>query len=214
MSEAPGRARRPRKKPRGQYHHGELRRALLDATLAIVEQEGTGALSLSEAARRVGVSPQASYNHFRSKSELLAAAAEEAVRGFERSMREARNSARSAGARFEAVGVAYVVFAAEHPAQLRLLSAPELADKRTHPVLLAAYEDAFGVLLDAITECQRALVVRPGNPRELAVAAWGVVHGVAWLVVDGQIAVTGDQGDAEQTARDAVRALFRGLSAR
>jgi AcrR family transcriptional regulator len=180
----------------------------------MVEREGTGAVSLSEAARRVGVSPQASYNHFRDKSELLAAAAEEAVRGFERSMRAASDTAPSEGARFEAVGVAYVTFASEHPARLRLLSAPELADKHRHPALLAAYEDAFGVLLGAIAECQRALVVRPGDSRELAVAAWGMVHGIAWLIVDGQIGVVGEWGEPAHTARRAVRALFKGLSAR
>jgi AcrR family transcriptional regulator len=214
MSEPPVRARRARKKPRGKYHHGELRRALLDATLAIVEREGTGALSLSEAARRVGVSPQAVYNHFGSKGDLLAAAAEEAVRGFERRMREANEAAQTEGERFESVGVAYVTFAAEHPAHLRLLSAPELADKRQHPSLLAAYEDAFAVLLGAIAECQRAAVVRAGDARALAVAAWGMVHGVAWLIVDGQIGIAGASDDAAQTARAAVRALFKGLSAR
>jgi AcrR family transcriptional regulator len=206
--------RRPRKKPAGQYHHGELRRALLDAALGIVEREGTGALSLSAAARRVGVSPQASYNHFRDKSELLAAAAEEAVRGIAASMREAANPAESPGERFEAIGVAYVAHALAHPAKLRLLSAPELADKQRHPALLAAYEDAFGVLVAAIEACQRENVVREGDARKQAIAAWATVHGIAWLLVDGQIAVSGARSDETEVAREAVRTLFKGLSAR
>jgi len=205
---------RPRKKPAGKYHHGELRRALLDATLGIVEKAGTGAVSLSAAARRVGVSPQATYNHFRDKAALLAAAAEESVRALERTMRAAGAATAGHGERLEATGVAYVVFACAHPAHFRLLSAPELADKTEHPQLLAAYEAAFSVLLAAIEDCQAAGVVRGSDARKLARAAWATVHGVAWLLVDGQLRVSGASGDTEQSARDAIRVLFKGLDAR
>jgi AcrR family transcriptional regulator len=204
---------RPRAKATTKYHHGSLRRALLDATLSIVEREGTGAVSLSAAARRVGVSPQASYNHFRKKGDLLAAAAEEAVRALAQAMREARNDARSPGERFEATGLAYVRFATEHGPQFRLLSAPELADKSGHPSLMAAYEDAFDVLLAAVEESQRGGVVRNTDARKLALAAWSTVHGVAWLLVDGQLSATGTVGEPSQTARSVLRLLFKGLKA-
>jgi AcrR family transcriptional regulator len=200
---------RVRKKPAGKYHHGELRRALLDATLSIVEREGTGAVSLSAAARKVGVSPQAIYNHFRDKGELLAAVAEEPVRALAQAIRAAKADTSGAGERLEASGVAYVAFACAHAAQFRLLSAPELADKSRYPALLAAYEDALGVLLETIEECQRAGVVRKADPRKLAVAAWAIVHGIAWLLVDGQIAISG--ADPALVARDTLRVLFRGL---
>ncbi len=213
MLPGPTSTRRPRKKSAGKYHHGELRRALIDATLAIVEREGTGAVSLSAAARRVGVSPQASYNHFRDKGELLAGAAQEAVRLLEQDMRAAAAEARSAGERLEAVGLAYVRFAVSHPAQFRLLSAPELANAADHPALLSAYEDAFGVLLAGIRACQEAGVVRRSDPNELALTAWATVHGIAWLIVDGQIAVARAGEGAELLARDSLRALFKGLRA-
>jgi AcrR family transcriptional regulator len=201
-------------KPVGRYHHGELRRALLDASLAIVAREGTAALSLREVARRVGVSPQASYNHFGDRAELLAAAAEEGLRKLERRLLEARAGARGPGQRLEAIGVAYVTFASTHPAHFRLLSAPELTDKRARAALSAAYEAAFGVLRQAVAECQEAKVVRDGDAQKLAVAAWAMVHGVAWLIVDEQIAIAGTPPDAAKVARDAVRVLFKGLEAR
>src|SRR5580698_1519973 len=138
---------RVRHKPSGKYHHGELRRALLDATLAIVASAGTTELSLRAVARRVGVSPQASYNHFRDRAALLAAAAEEGLRELARGLREARDRVRGAGERLEATGMAYVAFASSHAAHLRLLSAPDLVTKRTDPGLAAAYEEAFGVVL-------------------------------------------------------------------
>ena len=203
-----------RKKAAGSYHHGELRRALLDATLRIVEREGTGAVSLSAAARRVGVSPQASYNHFRDKGALLAAAAEETVRALGAEMRKAVTAAGSPGERFEATGVAYLVYASEHAARLRLLSAPELADKSNHPELAAAYDEAFAVLVEAIEACQRAGVVRKSDPRRLAIAAWSTVHGASWLLVDGQLATTGAPLEPRALARQTMRTLFKGFAPR
>jgi AcrR family transcriptional regulator len=205
---------RARKKAAGSYHHGELRRALLDAALGIVEREGTGAVSLSEAARRVGVSPQASYNHFRDKRALLAAAAEETVRALTAAMRAAAGGASTVGERFEATGVAYVVYASEHPARLRLLSAPELADKADHPELVAAYDEAFGVLVQAIEACQRAGLVRRTDARRLAVTAWSTVHGASWLLVDGQLATSGAPLEPRALALQTMRALFKGLAPR
>jgi AcrR family transcriptional regulator len=206
-------APRVQHKPRGQYHHGELRRALLDATLAIVGREGTGGLSLRAVARRVGVSPQASYNHFPDRAALLAAAAEEGLHELARGLREARDGTRGAGERLEAVGIAYVAFASSHGAHFQLFSAPDLAAQRTGPALSAAYEAAFGVVLGAVEECQRAGIVRGGDARKLALTAWATVHGLASLVVDGQLAIARVPGDASEVARVAVRVLFKGLSA-
>jgi AcrR family transcriptional regulator len=207
-------APRVRHKPSGKYHHGELRRALLDATLAIVASEGTTELSLRAVARRVGVSPQASYNHFRDRAALLCAAAEEGLRELARGLREARDGARGAGMRLEATGMAYVAFASSHAAQFRLLSAPDLAAHRTDPGLSAAYEEAFGVVLGAIEDCQREGVVRMGEARGLALAAWAIVHGLAWLVVAEQLAVAGTPGDTGEVTRATLRVLLKGLRAK
>jgi AcrR family transcriptional regulator len=198
----------------GRYHHGELRRALLDATLAIVRVGGSGDVSLSAAARKVGVSPQATYNHFKDKEDLLAAVAEETVRGLERAMLAARGAENGAGAALEATGVAYVRWAHMNAAQFRLLSAPELSNKARHPELLAAYDAAFAVLLGAIEDAQRAGAVRAGDRRKMGVAAWTMVHGLSWLLIDGQLTISGATiHDAEGVARDALRALWKGLRA-
>jgi AcrR family transcriptional regulator len=204
-------APRVRHKPTGKYHHGELRRALLDATLAIVAGDGTQELSLRAVARKVGVSPQASYNHFRDRAALLSAAAEEGLRELARGLREARDAAHGPGERLEATGVAYVAFARAHAAHFRLLSAQDIADKRGDPGLAAAYEDAFGVVLGAIEECQQAGIVRGGDPHALALAAWAIVHGLAGLVVDKQIAVAGVPGDPDEVTRATLRLLLTGL---
>jgi AcrR family transcriptional regulator len=200
------------RKPRGHYHHGDLRDALVLATLDIVDREGTGAVSLSAAARRVGVSPQASYNHFPDKAALLAAAAEHTLRGFHDAMVVAAAHTRTPGERLERLGVSYVELAAAHPARFRLLSVPELADKRSHPALVAAHAMAFDILVAAIEDCMTAGLVRRSDPRKLAIAAWATVHGVAWLLLEGQLADV--SSDATALARDAVRVMFKGLRAR
>jgi AcrR family transcriptional regulator len=74
--------RRPAKRPPAlkPYHHGDLRRVLIDAALKLVEEGGAEAVSVREAARRAGVSPGAPFRHFASRSQLIAAVAAEAQR--------------------------------------------------------------------------------------------------------------------------------------
>jgi AcrR family transcriptional regulator len=209
---SPPLAPRVRPKAADRYHHGDLRRVLLDAALGLVSRGGSEAASLRAVARKAGVSAPATYNHFADKAALLAAVAEEGLRVLVGSMQSARRAATTPGARFEAIGVAYVRFAAAHPAHFRLFSAPELVDKEPHVALRRAYADAFGELFSCVEECQAARVVRPGDSRRLALAAWSVVHGLSWLVVDGQITEAGFTEDVEDLAPKALRVLFRGLA--
>src|SRR5215471_3616339 len=64
------------------YHHGDLRRVLIDAALKLVEEGGPEAVSVREAARRAGVSAGAPFRHFESRVALMTAVAEEAQRRF------------------------------------------------------------------------------------------------------------------------------------
>lgn len=194
------------RKPRGAYHHGGLRDALVRATLDIVDRDGTGAVSLSAAARRVGVSPQASYNHFPAKADLLAAAAEVVMHELAAAMLARAAGARTPGDRFERLGIAYVEFAAGHAARFRLLGVPELADQTAHAGLLAARAASSAALVAVVEDCIAAGVVRASDPHKLARAAWAMVHGVAALVIEGQLV-----GDPTALARDAIRTLFKGL---
>lgn len=207
-------APRVRHKPAGKYHHGELRRALLDATLSIVASDGTTELSLRAVARRVGVSPQATYNHFRDRAALLCAAAEEGLKELARSLREARDGVHGPEERLLAIGIAYVTFASSHAAHFRLLSAPDLAAQLEDPGVSSAYQEAFGVVLSAVKDCQRAGVVRTGDAHVLALAAWSTVHGLAWLAVAGQLPVAGVPGSATEVTRSTLRVLRTGLGAR
>src|SRR5919205_4393672 len=114
--------------PAPRYHHGNLRRALIDTALAMVTEEGAWNFTLREVARRAGVSHAAPYNHFEDKAALLA---EVAALGFE-SLRQtleaaARGRPRSARQAFAGIGAAYVRFGVEQPAHYRLMFGAELA---------------------------------------------------------------------------------------
>jgi AcrR family transcriptional regulator len=206
--------RGPRKKTaeKPRYHHGDLRQALLEASLTLIAEEGFGALSLREVARRAGVTHAAPYRHFADKEALLAAVAEQ---GF--LTMTARMKARMAGettpeGRLGACGVAYVLFAMEHASHFRVMFGPHF----TQPLHLGASEgdtDAFGLLVDSISECQRAGVVGEGEPRMLALTCWSLVHGLASLLVDGKLAGSGIStvAQAEALAEAQTRLLVRGL---
>src|SRR5580698_5992700 len=98
--------RRPVPPPKP-YHHGDLRRVLIDAALDLVEQGGAESVSVREAARRAGVSPGAPFRHFPSRTALMTAVAEEAQRRFRAEIDAALAQAPAADplARFRALGV-------------------------------------------------------------------------------------------------------------
>jgi hypothetical protein len=108
-----------------------------------------------------------------------------------------------------------VRFALAHPSHLRIMFGPEIADKAAHPALHAASEAAFGLLVAAIAEAQRAGHVRTGDARELAVAAWALVHGLSALLVDRQLREqVRTRRDAEQLAARVAAVLREGLAPR
>jgi AcrR family transcriptional regulator len=180
------------------YHHGDLRRALLSGALELLSEGGPAALTLRGAARRAGVSPAAPYRHFKDKCELLAAVAEE---GFLAMDRHAADEIARAGEdplqRFRFHGLAYVRFAIDNPAHYRVMFGPEIPDKRLYAGLDAASRAAYDRLHQSLHVCQQAGCIADGDIEIRAVRAWALVHGLASLFIDGQLAGTGASGRDE-----------------
>lgn len=193
------------------YHHGDLRQALVDATLQAIAEEGVQGVTLRGVARLAGVSHMAPYHHFPDKTALLAAAAEAGFRRLQSAM-EARMRRFPAGdpRRIQAAGVAYAVFAVEHPDLFQLMFGSEFAVKREHPQLAQAADAAFACLLGALAET--GLTSGQGvGATELAVTPWALVHGLATLAVSGQLP-TRDPKSIERLALQATDLLGRGLA--
>src|SRR5688572_23914771 len=107
---------------RADYHHGDLRRALLDATLRLVELHGPQGFTLRAAARAAGVTAGAPYHHFKDKDALLGAVAAEGFELFRAALQgAAARPAATPRERMRNVGVAYVLFAVEHPTRFRVM---------------------------------------------------------------------------------------------
>jgi len=174
------------------YHHGDLRRALIETALKLVTEEQDWAFSLREVARRAGVSHRAPYNHFPEKVDLLVAVA--AV-GFERlrdGMRRAMIGIEEPAALLAAIWRTYVRLGLENPALYRLMFGPALsaAGSADRPAAArAAGAEARGVLEEVILRGARAGVfaVSPDKPDDVALAAvavWSASHGLTMFAID------------------------------
>jgi len=190
------------------YHHGDLRRALLCAAEEVLEREGPAALSLRELARVIGVSHNAPYRHFADREALLAAVAADGFRRLATGL-AAADAAAPPGERLQATGRAYLDFARTHRALYLLMFGPGLR-KSAHAELRDAARAAFDVLRDVVASAG----IPPGpRARHGAIGAWALVHGLAHLTADGQIAEDlGADGHAMLIA-DVLESYATGLCA-
>lgn len=167
--------------PKKAYHHGDLRAALVEAGLKLLETRTADDLSLREVARAVGVSATAVYRHFPDKGALMTALAGEGLARLAVAQHAASDAAGGGVAGFNATGAAYVRFALANPALFRLIFAnPASVDHQPHD-----HED------DAMTflRANAAMVAegKGGDAQIIALQAWALVHGLSMLMLDGQV---------------------------
>ena len=162
---------------RRSYRHGNLPAALLAAARQILDENGLQAVGLRETARRVGVSATAAYRHFTSKEDLLASVAAEGFHELAAAMQSASRGANP----LSRAGLAYIEFADQNRGLFRLMFGPVLAERTKYPTLLAATAGVEALLLRGVADLDQ----RPLNDNLAAMAAWGLVHGLSHLIVDG-----------------------------
>ncbi len=172
------------------YRHGNLPNAMRAAARAILDEAGPEGVGLRETARRVGVSATAAYRHFDSKEDLLASVAAEGFRELAAAMRAAGDDREP----LIGVGLAYVEFAMQNRGLFRLMFSTLLADRAKFPALNEAANDAFGFLQQVVTGVEGAS--REDDPATMA--AWGPVHGLSALFIDGLVPESHARSMAEQ----------------
>ena len=182
--------------PNSPYHHGNLRQALLEAALIILEKEDEAGLGLRDLARAVGVSAAAPYRHFDSRAALLEALAVTGFQRFSAAMSAVTDSAPADP--MAAMGKTYVLFALENANLFRLMFSPQLK-KDGRPGLRMAADAAFDTLRHVVGGD-----VQTGRIK--ALAAWAKVHGLAILLLDGQIAIRAGE-DTEALIAEIVGSL-------
>ncbi len=176
------------------YHHGNLRRAVLDAALDVIADQGPGAVSLRDLARRAGVSHAAPAHHFGDRAGLLTAIAAEGNGLLAESLEAAADLAD--------LGVRYVRFALAHPAHFQVMYQPHLLHADA-PELAAARDRVDRTLRTAIAALPEP--DRGPDPESARLAAWSAAHGFATLALSGSL-------DAALADRDDPAEVFRALT--
>jgi AcrR family transcriptional regulator len=163
------------------YHHGNLREALIDAALRKVDAQGADALHMRELAREIGVSSAAPFRHFADRRALLGAVAERAADELERALGEATDGCGDALTQFRAISVAYVRFAAEHPALFDLVHEHDAVSGR---FLGQVDDERRRKLIALIIDGQNAGLIPEADPELIALTSEALTHGLARLIVD------------------------------
>jgi AcrR family transcriptional regulator len=192
------------------YHHGDLRQAMLDATLALIEEHGPEGFTLRAAARGAGVSPGAAYHHFKDKEDLVAAVAQEGFAMMRTHLAAAAEKPHeNMRERSRNVGTAYVVFALRHPTRFRVMLGYGLIGRANSPSAaneaMATYRLVREVLIAGLEESSAERVSEPE-----VLGWWSVVHGLAFLAIDGYLGCSAKNvKGTEQLVLSVIDALDR-----
>ena len=172
-------------KKRG-YHHGNLRQALVEAALKLIEARGPTGFTLSEAAKTAGVTPAAVYRHFEGREDLIAEAARQGYEIFADLMEYAFAKGQpSALASFEATGRAYLAFARKYPGHYVAMFESGISINRTADLAIVA-KRAHGVLERAAIELSAHIPPGKRPPAQMVSAhIWAMCHGVVELFARG-----------------------------
>ncbi|MFO6454523.1 MULTISPECIES: TetR/AcrR family transcriptional regulator [unclassified Aeromicrobium] len=163
--------------PKSTYHHGDLRAALLVTAMGMLERGEP--FSIRAVAREAGVSPTAPYRHFPDREALESALAAQGLRDLKADLTRDGEVPASVEELAD-LGVTYVDFALRRPALFRLMFGNECDDENDERVRAAS--DVHELLATAITD-----VFPDGDPVDLALGGWGLVHGLACLYLDRKL---------------------------
>lgn len=168
--------------PKRGYHHGNLRQALVDAALQLIELKGPTGFTLSEAAKQAGVTPAAVYRHFEGREDLIAEAALQGYEIFGDLMQYAYESGQpSALQAFEATGRAYLAFARRYPGHYIAMFESGVQINRTAALATVANR-ANAVLEKAATDLSQHIPEEKRPPASMFSAhIWAMSHGVVEL---------------------------------
>ncbi|MEM7732519.1 MAG: TetR/AcrR family transcriptional regulator [Pseudomonadota bacterium] len=168
--------------PKRGYHHGNLRQALVEAALTLIEAKGPTGFTLSEAAKQAGVTPAAVYRHFDGREDLIAEAARQGYEIFADLMQYAYDKGQpSAMAAFMSTGRAYLAFARRYPGHYIAMFESGISVNR-NPDLAAISARARSFLERAATELSQHIPPEKRPPPAMFSAhVWAMSHGVVEL---------------------------------
>ncbi len=193
------------------YHHGNLKEALIEATLDLIQEKGPTGFTMAEAARSAGVSAAAPYRHFKGREDLIEEVARQGYVEFAEKMEKAYARGKPTALKaFEAVGHAYLDFARTNPGHYIAMFESGVSVAR-NPDLNMVANRAMAVLTQAAEKLFEHL---PPNKRPPATMVshhiWAMSHGVVELFMRGQ---PGGRApfSAEELLESGIGIYLRGL---
>jgi AcrR family transcriptional regulator len=220
---ATGSRTKPRRDARHQparlYHHGDLRRVLIDAAMDLVGEGGLDAVSVREAARRAGVSPGAPFRHFASRDALMAAVAEEAQRRFRAEIDAtlAKVAVDDPLARFRALGLAYMRWAIKNPTHFEVISSRRYFnhDQSASASVSRDNAEVIGLTERLLAEAHAKGQLGPSNLRDVLIGGRSLVYGFARMSIDGHFPRWGvTEADVDRTAGAILDLFLDGIARR
>ena len=169
----------------GQYHHGNLKVALLQAAVELIRETSVEKLSLRALARKVGVSQTAPYRHFKDKNHLLVEIAKDTFAEMVMVTTKELNPQQTPPQNVCNCGRAYLQYAIDNPERYKLVFGPSIENRENYPDLMEAGMSSFAVLMNLVEQGIDSGDFLDHCPKLLANACWTSMHGFASLAIDG-----------------------------
>ncbi len=174
------------------YHHGNLKEALIEESLKMIENDGLESITLRELTKRVGTSRTALYRHYSSKEELLKAVIQAGFSKLDSAIFSNLNPELNIQEKIYALGKAYIEFATNNPNLYRMIFGHETEKEREEACNINEREDApsFHSLVDIITQAQAEGLIKKDDAFMQATVLWAMLHGLSNLLIDGHVHIS------------------------
>lgn len=170
------------------YHHGDLKNALIEAGIEILASEGVHALTLRKVAQRAGVSHAAPYAHFADKQALIAAISTAGYQKIQRCVERVWQENQDNPLRLLVyMAWEYIQFAVNEPAHFKITFSGVVEKEQDYPALVEATQKSMALFTKIVAKCQDAGILHPGPAEWMAVSLWGSIHGLVMLRLEAQI---------------------------
>lgn len=186
-------------------HHGALREALIDASLALLDEKGAEAVTIRAVARLAEVSHAAPANHFPDRRALLTGVAITCFEVLLDELARARSAGDAARTSLDASIDAYIAYALRHPQRYRLIWRLDMLDQK-NAQLISLIDRLYAELEQNV----RALGPEFSDRlTTIVIALSSVIHGYASMRIDGNFSAAVDEISGKPRHRAIVDALLR-----
>src|SRR5215469_15630531 len=201
---------RPSVRRRAGYHHGHLKEELIAAALRMVKEQGAESVSVREVAKRAGVSSGAPFRHFPSRTTLMTAVAEQAMRRFRGEIVRALEEVKSDEplARFRALGTAYMRWVVRNPEHFQVISNRTLIDFDGSASLRRDNAEIRELMEQLLSEQRQHAPLLQDDLKVISFAARALAYGIARMYVDGHLPQWDIPADEAERAFNAAFDLF------